>query len=83
MINSTKFDEIILNQTDRKKNSKIFSPFFFSCLVRLLKEWMDQNAKKRMSDSRGRQRRKRETMVLWEKKDEEGATEQIIAIMYS
>lgn len=80
MIKSTNFANIILNQTDRKKNSKIFSPFFFSCLVRLLKEWMDQNAKKRMSDSRGQQREKERQWCCEEKKDEGDATEQILAI---
>ena len=49
---ATIFNDIIL---DEIKNWKSF--FFFSCLVRLLKERTDQNAKrKKMRDSRRRQR---------------------------
>jgi hypothetical protein len=58
VIKFTNFANIILNQTDRRKKLENLFSFFFSCVVRLLKEWMDQNAKKRMSDSRGRQREK-------------------------
>ena len=50
-----RFARIILNQLDQW-NSFSFSSF--SCFVRLAKEWLDQNAKKRMSVRRGREREK-------------------------
>lgn len=43
---------------------------------------MDQNAKKRMSDSRGQQRGRRRDNGAMGKKGEHGATEQIVAIVF-
>ena len=56
---SSSLEKYFFKPNGQKKVESIFF-LFSSCLVRLLKEWIDQNAKKRMSDSRGQQREKRE-----------------------
>jgi len=67
MIKSTNFANIILNQTDRKKNSKNLFSFFF--LSRSAVEGMDGSERKEKNErQQGAAERKRETMVPWEKR---------------